>query len=60
MTSYKVPPIRSKTLWTNLGRTDSSSLAGNWPDGKRRQAPHLKGLKVLTVTVVLLSSGEEE
>ena len=23
--------MRRKTLWTNLGRTDSSALAGSWP-----------------------------
>ena len=28
--SYKVSPMRRKTLWTNLGRTDSSALVGNW------------------------------
>ena len=31
MRSYIVPPLRRKTLWTNLGRTDSSALPGNWP-----------------------------
>ena len=31
MRSYEVSPVRRKTLWTNLGRRDSSALAGNWP-----------------------------